>query len=153
MKCCRLCGVAGGERVPPLPLGWYFQIFLPLFYFFFYNIFIEYPNQTPLSLFLLTFPHILSWKFYPSLWTLMPYGLSTFIWQRGDANTPIVAQLQTQTSQLFSYWATCTLTLWCLFVYLWLVKVVQRFLFEIKLSFVLGQFANYVGQSPSFGSN
>ena len=21
--CCRRCGVAGGERVPPAPLGWY----------------------------------------------------------------------------------------------------------------------------------
>ena len=23
-RCCRRCGVAGGERVPPAPLGWYF---------------------------------------------------------------------------------------------------------------------------------
>ena len=22
-RCCRRCGVAGGERVPPAPLGWY----------------------------------------------------------------------------------------------------------------------------------
>ena len=22
---CRRCGVAGGDRVPPLPLGWYFK--------------------------------------------------------------------------------------------------------------------------------
>ena len=22
---CRRCGVAGGERVPPAPLGWYYQ--------------------------------------------------------------------------------------------------------------------------------
>ena len=25
---CRRCGVAGGERVPPLPLGWYFILYL-----------------------------------------------------------------------------------------------------------------------------
>ena len=25
---CRRCGVAGGERVPPAPLGWYFKCFL-----------------------------------------------------------------------------------------------------------------------------
>ena len=24
VRCCRRCGVAGGERVPPSPLGWYF---------------------------------------------------------------------------------------------------------------------------------
>ena len=23
LNCCRRCGVAGGERVSPLPLGWY----------------------------------------------------------------------------------------------------------------------------------
>ena len=23
VRCCRWCGVAGGERVPPAPLGWY----------------------------------------------------------------------------------------------------------------------------------
>ena len=25
--CCRRCGVAGGERVPPAPLGWYFDCY------------------------------------------------------------------------------------------------------------------------------
>ena len=25
VKYCRLCGIAGGERVPPAPLGWYFD--------------------------------------------------------------------------------------------------------------------------------
>ena len=25
MRCCRRCGVAGSERVPPAPLGWYFR--------------------------------------------------------------------------------------------------------------------------------
>ena len=24
VRCCRPCGVAGGERVPPAPLGWYY---------------------------------------------------------------------------------------------------------------------------------
>ena len=26
VQCCRWCGVAGGEQVPPLPLGWYFLL-------------------------------------------------------------------------------------------------------------------------------
>ena len=30
---CRQCHVAGGDRVPPLPLGWYFNI---IFFFTFY---------------------------------------------------------------------------------------------------------------------
>ena len=25
VRCCRRCGVAGGERVPPAPLGWYLE--------------------------------------------------------------------------------------------------------------------------------
>ena len=25
VRCCRRCGVAGGERVPPAPLGWYWE--------------------------------------------------------------------------------------------------------------------------------
>ena len=25
---CRRCGVAGGERVPPAPLGWYFLLII-----------------------------------------------------------------------------------------------------------------------------
>ena len=28
MRRCRRCGVAGGERVPPAPLGWYFKLIL-----------------------------------------------------------------------------------------------------------------------------
>ena len=28
--CCRQCGVAGGEQVPHLPLGWYLFLFLLL---------------------------------------------------------------------------------------------------------------------------
>ena len=27
VRCCRRCGVAGGERVPPAPLGWYFILY------------------------------------------------------------------------------------------------------------------------------
>ena len=32
----RRCGVAGGERVPPAPLGWYFMLFFILFISFFF---------------------------------------------------------------------------------------------------------------------
>ena len=28
VRCCRQCGVAGGERVPPMPLSWYFYYLL-----------------------------------------------------------------------------------------------------------------------------
>ena len=31
-RCCRRCGVAGGERVPPAPLGWYLTISVILLY-------------------------------------------------------------------------------------------------------------------------
>ena len=37
-RCCRRCGIAGGERVPPAPLGWYSSSFSTATIFHFFSV-------------------------------------------------------------------------------------------------------------------